>query len=112
MTESEQLLDALSRNDSRLNVSEDLCRQCGLCCREKVIDAHNVIRFLPSRCEWLRSDNKCQVYAERFSRNRSCVTARVALLMGILPFQCAYVQENWHLIKGWYKPPILSPNVK
>jgi len=105
---AEELLKLLGEHNSeKWQLDESICRQCGLCCHEKVLDENKVIRYLPTRCQWQREDKKCQIYGNRFAMQPGCLNARGALMMCVLPFQCAYVQANWHLIKDWYRPPIL-----
>lgn len=88
-----------------LNLDENLCNKCGLCCCEKFFNENNEIEYAQHSCEHLNSDGTCSIYEHRFTIHPSCLNIKQALISMILPAECAYVQANWSLIKTWYKVP-------
>jgi hypothetical protein len=74
---------------------EALCRQCGQCCFEKVIDPHGRVHTTTIACRYLDVvTRRCKVYHKRFEVGENCVklTPEVVRTADWLPEDCAYVQ--------------------
>ncbi len=74
---------------------EGLCKQCGLCCHEKVIYPDEVVFDLSSACEFLNKEtNLCSVYDKRFKKCKRCQSVNLfrAMFADYLPLSCGYVE--------------------
>ena len=77
---------------------EALCRQCGLCCFEKVRLPNGRIQTTRVPCRFLDvHTRRCRVYAHRFEVRENCqkLTPELVAQVDWLPEECAYVQ--------WYR---------
>lgn len=73
---------------------ESLCRQCGECCFEKVIDRRGRPVTTSIACRFLDIDTRrCKVYHKRFEVGEGCIklTPEVVRQADWLPESCAYV---------------------
>ncbi len=73
---------------------EAVCKQCGLCCHDKVQVAPRCWVLLDSKCQFLGDDGRCTVYAERFKRCQACrkMTVWRAMSAAWIPPGCAYLE--------------------
>jgi len=74
---------------------EALCRGCGQCCFEKVIDENNRVHTTNVACRYLDIiDRHCIVYHRRLQTDPTCIKLTPELVMEInwLPESCAYSQ--------------------
>ena len=102
ISERKQLTDV-----SSLIISEDLCKKCGICCRDKIWVGDNyTVKILNTKCKFLKENNLCAVYGTRHRTTETCVSVTDAILGGILPRSCGYIEKNWDRIKEWYISPI------
>jgi uncharacterized cysteine cluster protein YcgN (CxxCxxCC family) len=90
----------------KLNLTEELCTRCGLCCHKKGVDYQGVVVFLPEKCRHLKGDNECSIYNIRLEQ-KYCCSIEDAIKFNALPLSCGYIQANWELIKDTYRPPNL-----
>jgi uncharacterized cysteine cluster protein YcgN (CxxCxxCC family) len=61
-----------TRNEEK--IWEGHCRQCGLCCFEKLEDEKGRILFTSTPCRYLDLDSRrCRIYKRRFDINPDCV---------------------------------------
>ena len=88
-----------------LDLSEELCSQCGECCHVKAWLPDFSCKFLQENCQFLTAEGLCSVYEDRHVKSPGCASIKDALLTCILPRNCAYVQKNWEQIKTWYLLP-------
>ncbi len=75
---------------------ESLCRRCGRCCFEKLVDADG--RIHPTRipcCHLDVATRECRVYEKRLEVGEGCIrlTPEVVAAIAWLPEDCAYVQH-------------------
>lgn len=83
-----------------MNLGEHICRRCGKCCYIK-IRKNGKIYLTDKPCKNLNKDMTCSVYIKR-----TCLGHREALMKGLLPENCAYVEE-WR--KGYiYKSKLIE----
>jgi hypothetical protein len=86
---------------------ENLCRNCGKCCFEKMINANNIKVINYDRpCEHLNFIGKkasCGVYEKRFDTCERCTTIPEAIAKRNLPADCPYVTKV-----AMYKGPVDS----
>jgi uncharacterized cysteine cluster protein YcgN (CxxCxxCC family) len=73
---------------------ESFCHNCGKCCYSK----YDLFLFAiadPSYvCKYLTSDNRCEIYEDRLSKN-GCISLREAITRsGLLPKDCGYIHLN------------------
>lgn len=74
---------------------ESHCKQCGLCCHEKIIVDNTLVIDLDSYCEHYDLKTKtCKIYAHRFVDSVRCkkVTPFKAMFAPYLPPTCGYVE--------------------
>lgn len=80
---------------------EDQCRQCGLCCRLKVLLPSGRIVLQEGDCIYMGSDRRCKVYPNRLDRrlfagvNYHCTRLDECIKAGLMPNSCAYVGEEY-----------------
>ena len=75
---------------------QNTCKQCGLCCHEKVIIGHNVIYDMDSYCQYYDpASHQCTIYLDRLEIEQRCkrVTRFKAMFASYLPDTCAYVEK-------------------
>jgi uncharacterized cysteine cluster protein YcgN (CxxCxxCC family) len=71
---------------------ENLCKRCGLCCREKLKIGKQVYIFLGSLCPYLYYSGEiavCKVYEERCELVE-CLNIEQAIERQVLPASCGY----------------------
>jgi uncharacterized cysteine cluster protein YcgN (CxxCxxCC family) len=74
---------------------EDICRQCGQCCFEKIIDGQGRPYTTDIACRFLDVvTRRCKVYHKRFEVGEGCInlTPEVVRDADWLPEDCAYVE--------------------
>jgi len=74
---------------------DSLCRQCGLCCFEKLEDERGTIFYTQTPCRYLDvTTRRCKVFERRFEINPSCVklTPELVSTLRWLPGDCGYRQ--------------------
>jgi len=79
----------------RLTEWEAICRQCGACCFEKVVDRHGRWHTSDIACRFLDVvSRRCKVYHKRFEVGEGCIklTPEIVRDADWLPEDCAYVQ--------------------
>jgi uncharacterized cysteine cluster protein YcgN (CxxCxxCC family) len=60
---------------------EALCKQCGICCFEKIIDESGTIFFTATPCRYLDVVTRhCKVYDRRFKINPECIQLTMEIL--------------------------------
>jgi len=75
------------------NEWDNLCKQCGLCCFEKLEDSRGRIIYLDTACKYLDFETRqCRIYERRFEINPSCVKLTPELVPQLhwLPPTCGY----------------------
>lgn len=75
------------------NAWDALCRQCGCCCFEKLLDEHDRIIYTDIPCRYLDVvTRRCKIFARRLEINPSCVKLTPQLLptLNWLPADCGY----------------------
>lgn len=76
---------------------EGLCRQCGKCCFDKVINGNGVLVINYDKpCDHLNFIGKkatCNVYSKRFDECEKCQTIPEAIQKRNLPADCPYVTK-------------------
>lgn len=80
----------------RIDSWEDLCKQCGLCCFERIRVAGGVRIDLSRPCSYLDvSSRRCTVYEKRFKTKAFCAKVNVfhALFGRRMPLTCGYVEH-------------------
>lgn len=97
-------MDGERREDANDAEYEGLCRQCGVCCHEKVrFGDQVVITDIP--CPFLDTEtNLCTVYPERFTKQPRCSSAEDSAKANALPEDCPYVGG----LDGFIAPHLLS----
>ena len=74
---------------------ENICRQCGLCCFEKIEDEDGSIFFTTTPCRYLDVvSRECLIYERRFEINPDCVklTENMVRELTWLHDDCGYMQ--------------------
>lgn len=84
---------------------ESRCRQCGLCCFEKIEDERGNIFYTQTPCRYLDVVNRhCEIYERRFIINPGCIklTPELAKTLRWLPSDCGYREtaEEQFQIRG------------
>ncbi|MBP1753427.1 MAG: hypothetical protein H6Q57_2263 [Geobacteraceae bacterium] len=72
---------------------ENLCRQCGDCCFEKIEDESGAIFFTRTPCRYLDvTTRKCKIYGRRFEIFPECIQLTEALVRELtwLHDDCGY----------------------
>lgn len=72
---------------------DQLCRQCGQCCFEKLEDGRGRIIYLRTACKYLDLETrKCRIFERRFEINPSCIKLTESLVPQLhwLPADCGY----------------------
>ena len=72
---------------------ESLCKQCGLCCFEKIEDERGNIFYTRTPCRYLDVVSRhCAIYERRFTINPTCIklTPELARTLRWLPSDCGY----------------------
>jgi uncharacterized cysteine cluster protein YcgN (CxxCxxCC family) len=72
---------------------ESLCRQCGLCCFEKIEDERGNIFYTQTPCRYLDVVSRdCSIYERRFTINPTCMKLTPELVRKLrwLPSDCGY----------------------
>lgn len=72
---------------------ESRCRQCGLCCFEKIENERGTIFYTQTPCRYLDVvSRQCAIYERRFAINPSCVKLTPELVRSLrwLPPDCGY----------------------
>lgn len=85
------MIDAI--NDD--NQWDSLCRQCGLCCFEKLENERGTIFYTQTPCRYLDvNTRRCKVFERRFEINPSCMklTPELVATLHWLPNDCGYRQ--------------------
>jgi len=75
------------------NSWEAQCKQCGLCCFEKLEDSRGRIIYLDTACKYLDiTSRRCKIYERRFEINPDCVklTPELVPTLHWLPAECGY----------------------
>ncbi|PLY04072.1 MAG: hypothetical protein C0624_06270 [Desulfuromonas sp.] len=73
---------------------EACCKQCGLCCFEKIIDQRGHPQLTREACRYLDIvERTCRVYHKRFETGEVCLklTPEVVREADWLPEECAYL---------------------
>ncbi|MEI6209452.1 MAG: YkgJ family cysteine cluster protein [Desulfuromonadales bacterium] len=73
------------------------CRQCGLCCFEKIEDERGNIFYTRTPCRYLDVvTRQCAIFERRFSINPTCIklTPELVRTLRWLPSNCGYREEN------------------
>lgn len=73
---------------------ENRCKQCGLCCFEKIEDERGNIFYTQTPCRYLDViSRKCVIYERRFAINPGCIklTPELARTLRWLPSDCGYI---------------------
>lgn len=72
---------------------DSLCKQCGLCCFEKLIDGRGKIIYTQTACRYLDLETRrCKVFERRFEINPICIklTPELVPKLNWLPHDCGY----------------------
>jgi Uncharacterized conserved protein len=81
---------------------EALCRNCGLCCHEK-IRIGDIVLITDIPCPHLDLETKlCRIYDRRAEIEPRCLPAEAAVAIGAQPGGCPYVRDT-----PYYRNPIL-----
>ncbi len=75
---------------------QNTCKQCGLCCHEKVIVGNSVVYDMDSYCQYYDpKTHQCTIYLNRLEIEQRCkrVTRFKAMFASYLPDTCAYVEK-------------------
>jgi len=84
---------------------EDYCTECGKCCKGKIQLKDKVSVLLDKLpCKYLKKDNRCSVYSERFDKAPWCLDTAGMIEQGAATSDCPYVQD----LKGYIAPKELS----
>jgi len=78
--------------DEEFEKHEDICEQCGRCCRKKTVIFGEIVATTGT-CDFLGKDNKCVCYKNRFQAYPQCRPVAQAMLEGLLPPDCPYVRD-------------------
>ena len=74
---------------------EDLCRRCGQCCFEKLIEENGTIFYTATACRFLDPvSRECKVYHKRTNVDEDCMQLTPEVVKSIcwLPADCGYVK--------------------
>jgi hypothetical protein len=74
---------------------ETICRQCGLCCFEKIEDDDGTIFYTATPCRYLDVvSRECNIYERRFEINPECIklTEKLVRELRWLHDDCGYRQ--------------------
>jgi uncharacterized protein len=85
------MTDAFSADSSW----DDLCKQCGLCCFEKLEDDRGTIFYTQTPCRYLDvTTRRCKIFERRFEINPCCMklTPELVATLRWLPNDCGYRQ--------------------
>jgi len=72
---------------------DSLCKQCGLCCFEKLEDGRGKIIYTQHACRYLDVESRrCKVFERRFEINPICIklTPELVPTLHWLPNDCGY----------------------
>lgn len=72
---------------------DELCKQCGQCCFEKLEDGRGKIIYLQTACRYLDVvTRKCRIFERRFEINPRCIKLTEQLVPELhwLPADCGY----------------------
>ena len=75
---------------------EALCRNCGQCCFNKIIEDDGTIYATPIPCRYLDIINRtCKVYHKRFQTGEECIKLTPDLVRQVawLPEDCEYIKK-------------------
>jgi len=83
-----------------------LCKRCGLCCLEKIVEPDGSIRVTDRPCRFLDvAERRCKIYEHRFEACPDClpVTEHNLTELVWLPESCGYVEyfNRLHGSKSW-----------
>jgi len=83
---------------------EALCDRCGLCCYEsRWSDEGWEHTSIP--CRYLGPEAECRIYNDRLDAETDCIRVTASVVMsGMLPKDCAYVQELDRISEIEYEP--------
>lgn len=76
---------------------EGRCKQCGLCCFEKIEDERGNIFYTRTPCRYLDVvSRQCSIYDRRFAINPTCIklTPELARSLRWLPPDCGYRESE------------------
>jgi hypothetical protein len=91
-----------------MNLNEELCRKCGICCHWKIKFKDKLFIFMHKPCKYLDTNtNLCKEYANRFNLEVGCLKIEEALKQQVLPGDCPYVQE-WKRERQYQDPEICN----
>jgi len=74
---------------------DNICKQCGRCCFEKIIEEDGTIVETEIACRYLDVvTRRCKVYHKRFDVDEDCVQLTPELVSSVewLPKSCGYVE--------------------
>lgn len=80
---------------------ESLCKQCGLCCFEKIEDERGNIFYTQTPCRYLDVvSRQCSIYTRRFAINPICIklTPELVGTLRWLPSDCGYRETADELV--------------
>ena len=75
---------------------EAICKRCGQCCFNKIIEDDGTVYATPIPCRYFDIINRtCKVYHKRFETGEECVKLTPELVRDAiwLPQDCAYVEK-------------------
>jgi len=75
---------------------EAICRRCGQCCFNKIIEDDGTVYATPIPCRYFDIINRtCKVYDKRFETGEECIKLTPELVRHAiwLPEDCAYVER-------------------
>jgi uncharacterized cysteine cluster protein YcgN (CxxCxxCC family) len=78
------------------------CKQCGLCCFEKIEDERGNILYTQTPCRYLDVvSRQCAIYERRFSINPICIklTPELVRTLRWLPADCGYRSTDRESVK-------------
>ena len=98
MSKPSRLLNEDVQKEAELEL---LCKQCGLCCHNKVPLANGDYLIHPTNaCQFLGPENRCRIYEKRFDVNPGCLSREEMISKDyVIPETCAYAS-----IRKDYKP--------
>ena len=83
----------MNEHAAEYSVWESRCKQCGLCCFEKIEDERGNIFYTQTPCRYLDVISRnCAIYERRFSINPVCIklTPELVRTLRWLPSDCGY----------------------
>ena len=110
-------------------VDENLCRNCGKCCYNKLIIG-GVVFITPFPCQFLDPQtNLCRIYERRHELNRGCLSVPAGLRLSAFPADCPYVaayaapgyrparedynwSADWKRFDAWAREVEVTPEVR